>query len=520
MNRRTAAILILLVWVGAIGWLIQRQFVRTESQLLADAVFRISPGATYYSLDLGGQQVGFASSSVDTLADTVQVRDYMLLEIPALGTLQRVEARTDANLTRSLQLREFEAGLRGDGVRFGASGRVTGDTLLSVEIESADSRQTVRVPMDEPIILPALLPLQIVFGSEPAVGNEYHLKIFDPLLLKERYVNVTVTAESTLLVPDSAAFDSTTSMWVAARWDTLQAWRIVQDDAGLSVQSWIDELGQVVEATSPVGFTMHRTAFEIASLNFQRREVDADELAAGLGGDIIRQTAIASNVPLSTDDLEQLRVHLGGVDFSNFDLSGGRQTVVGDTLIVRRETEEELTHDPERFTADRMRELSDWIGPEPLVQTRDPRIQAQARQITERFLSGRRRNYVRAAESLNEWVHENLEKQITVSVPSAVEVLETRRGDCNEHTVLYVAMARSVGIPTRTAAGLVYSDGSFYYHAWPEIYLNGWVAVDPTFGQFPADAAHLRFTIGGLARQMELVRLIGRLQLDVLDTEN
>jgi hypothetical protein len=520
MNRRTAAILILVIWAGAVGWLIQHQNIRTDSQLLADAVFRISPGATYYSLDLSGQQVGFASSSVDTIADTVQVRDYMLLEIPALGSIQRVEARTDANLTRSLQLREFEAGLRGDGVRFGASGLVSGDTLLSVEIESADSRQTVRVPLDEPVLLPALLPLHIVFGSEPAVGNEYRLKLFDPLLLNERYVSVTVEAESTLLVPDSAAWDSTSSLWVAARWDTLQAWRIVQNVGGLSVRSWIDELGQVVEATSPVGFTMQRTAFEIASLNFQRRETNAAELAAGLGGDIIRQTAIASNVPLQTDDLQQLKVRLGGLDFEDFDLSGGRQSVVGDTLVVVRETDEELTHDPERFTAERMQELSEWIGPEPLVQTRDPRIQAQARQITERFLSGRRRNYVRAAEALNEWVNENLDKQITVSVPSAVEVLETRRGDCNEHTVLYVALARSVGIPARTAAGLVYSDGSFFYHAWPEIYLNGWVAVDPTFGQFPADAAHLRFTIGGLARQMELVRLIGRLQLDVLDTEN
>jgi hypothetical protein len=374
--------------------------------------------------------------------------------------------------------------------------------------------------MDEPIILPALLPLQIVFGSEPAIGNEYRLKIFDPLLLKERHVSVTVAAESTLLVPDSAAWDSTASLWVAARWDTLQAWRIVQNDGGLSVQSWIDELGQVVQATSPVGFTMQRTAFEIASLNFQRREVDATELAAGLGRNIIRQTAIASNIPLETADLQRLRVYLGGVDLNEFDLSGGRQTLIGDTLVIQREAEEELTQDPERFTAERMREMSDWIGPEPLVQTRDPRIQAQARQITDRYLSGRRRNYVRAAEALNEWVNENLEKRITVSVPSAVEVLETRRGDCNEHTVLYVALARAVGIPARTAAGLVYSDGSFFYHAWPEIYLNGWVAVDPTFGQFPADAAHLRFTIGGLARQMELVRLIGHLQLDVLDTEN
>jgi hypothetical protein len=51
------------------------------------------------------------------------------------------------------------------------------------------------------------------------------------------------------------------------------------------------------------------------------------------------------------------------------------------------------------------------------------------------------------------------------------------------------------------------------------VWLGQWVAVDPTFGQFPADAAHLRFVIGGLARQVELVRLIGRLQLNVVATE-
>jgi hypothetical protein len=114
-------------------------------------------------------------------------------------------------------------------------------------------------------------------------------------------------------------------------------------------------------------------------------------------------------------------------------------------------------------------------------------------------------------------VYETLEKRITVSVPSAVQVLETRRGDCNEHTVLFVALARALGIPARTAAGLVYLNGHFYYHAWPEVYLRGWVAVDPTFGQLPADAAHIRFTIGGLARQMELIRLIGHLNVTVID---
>jgi transglutaminase-like putative cysteine protease len=109
-----------------------------------------------------------------------------------------------------------------------------------------------------------------------------------------------------------------------------------------------------------------------------------------------------------------------------------------------------------------------------------------------------------------------IDKQITFSVPNAVQVLETLRGDCNEHTVLYVAFARALGLPARTAVGLVYLNGSFFYHAWPEVWLGEWVAVDPTFGQYPADASHIRFVIGGLAQQVEIVRLIGNLDIDVI----
>ncbi len=512
MNRRTVAVVVILVWVGALGWLAKRQYLRPRSELLADAALRIPPGATFFTLELGGQQVGFASNTVDTLPDTIQVQDMMMLEIPALGTVQRIEARTVAILTRTLQLRSFEAVMRGDAVRFVARGSVSGDTLLTVSVETTDDLQTMQVPLDDEIVLPGLLPLHLVFGAEPEVGETYAIRLFDPLILRERDVDVTVIAESTLMVPDSAAFDSIQDMWVPARWDTLRAWRISQRMSGVSVDAWIDELGQVVEAESPVGFSMRRTAFEIAFENFRGRSGDTRALA--LGRDIIRQTAIASNVPLRTGELDELRVRLSGVLLDGFDWRGGRHTLRGDTLIVRRESEEQLTADPDRFAPESSRELGQYTQPELLVQSRDPRIQAQARQIV-----GRTRDPVRIAQRLNDWVYENIDKQLTVSVPSALEVLETRRGDCNEHTVLYVALARSAGLPTRTAAGLVYVDGQFYYHAWPEVYLNGWVAVDPTFGQFPADAAHLRFTTGGLARQVELVRLIGRLDLDVIATD-
>ena len=120
------------------------------------------------------------------------------------------------------------------------------------------------------------------------------------------------------------------------------------------------------------------------------------------------------------------------------------------------------------------------------------------------------------AERINRWLYDSLRKEVTFGVPSALRTLHRGAGDCNEHAHLYVALSRAAGIPARVAAGLAFVGGKFYYHAWPEVFLQQWVAVDPTFGQFPADASHLRFTVGGLGRQAELLRLMGALQIVVL----
>ena len=119
------------------------------------------------------------------------------------------------------------------------------------------------------------------------------------------------------------------------------------------------------------------------------------------------------------------------------------------------------------------------------------------------------------------YVNAILEKKPTVSLPSALEVLKTRIGDCNEHTALYVAMARSLGLPARIAVGLVYLRGAFYYHAWPEVWVEEsrgrglWLPVDPTLNQFPADATHVRLARGGLERQAAILGLVGRARLEI-----
>jgi transglutaminase-like putative cysteine protease len=156
------------------------------------------------------------------------------------------------------------------------------------------------------------------------------------------------------------------------------------------------------------------------------------------------------------------------------------------------------------------------LAADPLIQSEAPEIKSQAQSIvgaeTDRWI---------AATALYHWVYESLDKKMVFSVPSALEVLKSREGDCNEHTTLYVALARAVGIPARIAIGVVWSDEykGFYYHAWPEVYAGAWVWIDPTLGQPIADAAHIKLLNGNVDQWGKLLPFVGKAQLEVVEAQ-
>ncbi|MGD2068048.1 MAG: transglutaminase-like domain-containing protein [Gemmatimonadota bacterium] len=512
MGRKVLALGVVVVWLGMLGWQVRREYFQPELARLAEAAMALDPGVSFYTLRMGERTVGQATSRLDTVPGGFQLEDFMTLELPALGQTGTAVARTRVDLSPSLVMESFSFSLDSEVGRFRADGRMRPDSTLEVSITSEGSSQTVEYRLASPPVFSAVVPIRVALGGALEVGRRVRMPVFDPASLSTRSVEVRILEHDTLTVPDTVALDRATGRWSAVGYDTIPVWKIAEVFGGVSVESWIDDDGRIVRASSPLGFTMEKTEYELA------RQAQEEERVAGGGSpiddDVILSTAIRSNVPL--DDLEtrsELRFVLRGVDLSGFDLEGGRQSLRGDTLIVTREDWSSL--DPGYELPYGRMDLREALQAEPLIQSDDPRIVREAEHIANP------RPYFRldpkrVTRQLTRSVHAMLDKQVTFSVPSAVQVLETRRGDCNEHTVLFVAMARALGLPSRTAVGLVYLDGSFFYHAWPEVWMGDWVAVDPTFGQWPADAAHLRFVVGGLAQQVEIVRLIGRLDIEVV----
>ncbi len=207
--------------------------------------------------------------------------------------------------------------------------------------------------------------------------------------------------------------------------------------------------------------------------------------------------------------LRYLRILLKGIDPAGFEMEGGRQRLQGSVLAIARIDMASL---PKARIPVRDAAFDGYLRATPFLQSDDERIKGLARRIV-----GREKDAAVAARRLMEWVYRNLEKRPTVSLPSALEVLDERAGDCNEHAALLAALARAAGLPARIVVGVVYTGDGFYYHAWNEVWAGGWVSLDPVMGQFPADVTHVKFIDGGLQEQLKMARVIGRLSVQILE---
>ncbi|MDD4891753.1 MAG: transglutaminase-like domain-containing protein, partial [Phycisphaerae bacterium] len=138
--------------------------------------------------------------------------------------------------------------------------------------------------------------------------------------------------------------------------------------------------------------------------------------------------------------------------------------------------------------------------------TEDPALKAASAEAV-----GRRTDPVEQARAIRNWVDRRMtHKTMGVGAATASEALRTRRGDCTEHAVLLVALARGAGIPARTVEGLVYAP-SFGRerdilggHEWAQLYINGhWVDMDAAISGDPATVCRLAFSMGTADGKMD-----------------
>ena len=446
-------------------------------------------GHQRFAVSLRGEDVGYMDLFIEPLGDdSLIVTQRTEWELILMGQRQTVLMEIEAVTGPDLDLGGMSFSLDNGPTRIQTRTTRQGDSLLT-EIESAGRTMSLTSSLGGAAYVPAIV--DVAASSMSWVeGQVRTFPTFDPTTGTVNDATVTCTGHQE----------------VELLGDPVDAVVLEISHLGTTTTAWVRS-GEIVEERE-------------SNFNMVLTRVPPDQGGESFGSrDLYDVFAVPSTRIEDPRSLGQRAFRLEGeIDWEGFELEYPpiqfanppvvivKAEVPSPALILSREALDQATAGGA---------LDGFLSGDPMIQSTDPSIVHVADSLV-----GDTDDSWEAARALASFVHDALEKTPTVSLPSAVEVLESRKGDCNEHTVLFVALARAAGIPARTCAGIVYLFDRFGYHAWPMVYVGEWVAMDPTLDQHVADATHIILATGNLEAQQVITSAMGRLSIVELTEEN
>jgi transglutaminase-like putative cysteine protease len=93
--------------------------------------------------------------------------------------------------------------------------------------------------------------------------------------------------------------------------------------------------------------------------------------------------------------------------------------------------------------------------------------------------------------------HLSYESNSTRAHTHSREVLDQRRGVCQDFAHVMLSLCRSLRIPARYVSGYLATETASATHAWLEVFIPGvgWLALDPTHNR-PADETYVTIAVG------------------------
>ena len=475
-NRKTLfRILIILLWLVLFGALLQRDFFVKKLDLREARIIKQARETEFLGIHFQNQRIGYVKTRLNRIANGrgfTLVED-AILRLNILGEIHPIRMHLEAGLTERLLLQHFNFQLISPFYQIDAQGLVSGSRIgLTIRTGKETIRDTVQLASQP------FLPTNqrgYLLGPDLKTGDKLRIPYFDPLSL---------TGKDTVI-----EYRGIDKVQVEGRIHTLH--HFTETFAGVRISTWLDNTGKVIKEESPAGFVF------ISEPEFKAIDIVAK------GEELLRRVAVplTGSMPELTG-MKQMRYILTLPEGVEYSLDKDRQRLTGNLLTVTLEN-------PADFDADPCQGREAELAATPYIQAKNRRIAELAATVTRDAGSA-----LAKVRRLAAWVYDNLEKRPVLGIPDALTTLQTRRGDCNEHAALFAALARSIGIPTRVAAGVTLHLGAFYYHAWNEVCLgDNWLSLDTTRNQLPADLTHIKFVEGGVNDMAKIGSLINNLQI-------
>jgi hypothetical protein len=481
IGSKVSTLIAIILWGISMFLIYDKNFATPKSNELLNAPVGAPISGEFQNwtnVSMGGAKIGYTMQSFTNSPLGYVLKDYSLIRIPLGGSIKEIYLDSYAVLSLDFLIKTFTFSMVSGDYTTDVFGEVK-DNKLSIKIKSQNSESEASYPAPRGIYMQGVIPLLSSLRGFPQ--GDFSFPAFDPFSLSLNEVQVNIGPEGEITTFKGKA----------------KAHKLGITVSGMKSTLWVDAAGHVLREDETGGMVMEVTNKDDA--------LSIPDVKPG-GQDILANLAVPCQGKIDdARNAKKLRLQIEGVDPGLFNLSDDFQKIIfKNPLIVEIHTG---TIDSSTCPG-----TGQYLAADPFLQVTDPRIVEASSQIV-----GNETSQEAKVKKLGRWVFESVKKDYAVSLPSAVDVLSVKKGDCNEHTALFTALSRAAGIPTKMCIGLVYKDGIFYYHAWPAVHLGGWIPIDPTFGQERADATHLKLIEGGFERQAELMRVVGKIKIKVLD---
>lgn len=467
----------LFTWVLLFVLLLQRDYFVKTLDIREAQIIKQAKEESFLGVYFQGQRIGYVKYRLAETANGVfTLFQDAFLRLNILNEIHPVNMKLQAQLNSEFLLQNFNFQLTSPFYGMEASGTVE-NNIVHFSINTGKQTITDEIRLERPPFL-STNQRGYLLKQNLKAGDKIKIPYFDP---------ISLAGKDTIM-----EYRGLEKILIKGRIHKLH--HFTETFSGIRINSWLDNNGKVIKEESPAGFVfMNEPEFQATSI-------------IGKGSEILG----AVSVPLQgkmpdVSNLQSIRYRLQLPEGGEFDLAGGRQTLDGTILTVTHELFPLQDASP---CLDKKKESAST----PYIQSDNPLIKTQAESISERYQAP-----FEKIKALTRWVYGTLEKRPVIGIPDALTTLTTKKGDCNEHAALFAALARSIGVPTRVAAGVMYHKGAFFYHAWNEVCLDGkWISLDSTLNQIPADLTHIRFVHGETQEMIRIGALIGKLQIEVL----
>jgi len=482
---------VILLWIVMIGLLIKKNYFKNDTKDLEITSTNISAVKTvqddWMEIYLKDDKIGYSSTRISPFGKDYLIYEEIVLNFNLMGQPSLMRTSTRSIVDQGFLLKSFMLKVDSGVVNFRVSGKVEA-RRMQIKVGEGKRKKAHTISLSGPPVIGSGMA-QFFRGRPLEIGESFEFLIFDPSTMAQKAVVVKVAAKEPLVINRL----------------TYSTYRLETEMWSQNLIFWLNEKGEVLKEKGFMGLTLIRSNAATAPRNLEGGKVyDFYEMAS---------IDVKPKLP-DADKVTSLRLKVEGLRDTHFDtdvLNRGRQRFRAGILEITRE-KIPLNATYKVPFPDLSGEMKPYLRSEFNIQSDDKRMVKKAREIV-----GDQRDPAVVAKKLVEWVYNSLEKRPVINVPSAVEVLKTRVGDCNEHAVLLTALLRAAKIPARECVGLVYANGRFFYHAWTEAYLGRWISMDATLNQMPTDATHIKLVHGGLERQTDIIALIGKLRLKLMD---